>query len=366
MANMNAKDESINFQKYKGKRVLITGHTGFKGSWLCIWLLNLGAKVIGVSKDPYTKYDNFVMSKLSNKIVDLRGDVRNLNEMKEIFNRYKPEMVFHLAAQPLVRVSYDMPVETYDTNVMGSLNVLECIRESDSVGAGIIITSDKCYENTNQILGYRESDKLGGYDPYSSSKACVELIASAYINSFFNPKDYKKHGKLIATVRAGNVIGGGDWSKDRIFPDIVKAIENKAPIIIRNPEAVRPWQHVLEPIRGYLLLGEQMFCNNLGCIGAWNFGPDFNDCLTVQEIVSKTIKLFGEGSYIISENSGPHEAELLSIDCTKAKKCLEWNPLLSIDDALKLTVEWYKNYKSKDVFELCINQIKIIEKSSLN
>lgn len=362
MAGMNAKDKIINLQKYKGKRVLVTGHTGFKGSWLCIWLLNLGAEIIGFSKEPYTEYDNFVMTKLSDKIIDLRGDVRDLDKMKEIFDMYKPEIVFHLAAQPLVRVSYEMPVETYDVNVVGTLNVLECIRKSSSVEAGIIITSDKCYENINQIWGYRESDRLGGYDPYSSSKACAELVTSAYINSFFNLKDYEKHGKLIATVRAGNVIGGGDWSKDRIIPDIVRSLEGEVPIEIRNPMAIRPWQHVLEPIRGYLLLGEHMLYHKLESVGAWNFGPDFKDVLTVEGIVSKGIKLWGEGSYIISQNSGPCEAELLSIDCTKAKKYLNWNPVLSIDEALKLTIEWYKNYKNNNVFDICTNQIKIIEK----
>lgn len=367
MASMKAKDKITNFQKYKGKKVLITGHTGFKGSWLCTWLLELGAEVIGISQEPYTQYDNFVMAKLSNKIVDLRGDVRDLDKMKEIFDKYKPEVVFHLAAQPLVRVSYEMPVETYDANIMGTLNVLECIRKSTSVEVGIIITSDKCYENINQIWGYKETDRLGGYDPYSSSKACAELITSSYINSFFNPKEYEKHGKLIATVRAGNVIGGGDWSKDRIIPDIIRSLESKISIEIRNPMATRPWQHVLEPARGYLLLGEQMMLlHEPEFIGAWNFGPDSKDILTVKDIVSKTIKLWGEGSYIISENSGPHEAQLLSIDCTKAKRYLKWNPALNVDDALKMTVEWYKNYKNNNVFDICMNQIKTIENKSLN
>ena len=365
MAGMKTKDKIIDFKKYKGRKVLVTGHTGFKGSWLCVWLLNLGAEVIGISKEPYTKYDNFVMSKLNDRIVDLRGDVRDLEKMEEIFNRYKPEIVFHLAAQPLVRVSYEMPVETYDINVIGTLNILECIRKSNSVQAGIIITSDKCYENINQIWGYKESDKLGGYDPYSASKACAEIVTSSYINSFFNPKDYKKHGKLIATARAGNVIGGGDWSKDRIVPDIIRALESKTSIKIRNPMATRPWQHVLEPIKGYLMLGEKMLDHKLECMGAWNFGPDSEDILTVEELVSKVIGLFGEGSYIVSKNSGPYESKLLNIDCTKAKSYLNWNPALHVEDALKLTVEWYKNYKNANVFDFCTNQIKIFEKKSL-
>lgn len=359
---MKQKDKIIDFQKYKGKKVLVTGHTGFKGSWLSIWLLKLGAEVIGVSQEPNTEYDNFVMSKLGSKIIDLRADVRDLGKMKEIFDKYKPDIVFHLAAQPLVRLSYEMPIETYEINILGTLNVLECIRKSESTEVGIIITSDKCYENVNQIWGYRETDRLGGYDPYSSSKACAELIASSYINSFFNSKEYAKHGKLIATVRAGNVIGGGDWSKDRIIPDIIRSLENKTPIIIRNPLATRPWQHVLEPLRGYLLLGENLLNHKIENIGAWNFGPDFKDILTVESIVSKTIGFWGEGSYIISENEGLHEAQLLSIDCTKSKIYLKWTPLFNVDDALKMTVEWYKNYKSVSVFDLCLNQIKNVEK----
>lgn len=350
------------FEKYKGKKVLVTGHTGFKGSWLCTMLLEAGANIIGVSKEPYTKYDNFVMSKLSDKIVDLREDIRDLDKMMKIFEEYKPEIVFHLAAQPIVRISYEEPVKTYAVNIMGTLNILECIRNSNSAKVGIIITSDKCYENLNQIWGYRETDRLGGYDPYSSSKACAELIASSYINSYFNPREYQKHGKLIATVRAGNVIGGGDWSKDRIIPDIVRSLESKIPIEIRNPMATRPWQHVLEPLRGYLLLGEHMINDEVEFIGAWNFGPNTSDILTVSDIVNKVIKLWGEGSFTVLGNNGPHEAQLLSIDCTKAKIYLKWNPILNVDEALNMTVEWYKNYKNTNVYDLCVNQIRTFEK----
>lgn len=361
---MGVEDKRLNLDKYKGKKVLVTGHTGFKGSWLCMWLLKAGASVIGVSKDPYTKYDNFVLAKLSNKIVDLRNDIRNLDEMEKIFDKYEPEVVFHLAAQPLVRLSYEMPVETFDININGTINILECIRKSKSVKAGIIITSDKCYENINQIWGYKETDRLGGYDPYSCSKACAELVTGSYINCFFNPNECKDHGKFIATVRAGNVIGGGDWSKDRIIPDIIRSLQNKVPIVIRNPNAIRPWQHVLEPLRGYLMLGTHLISHESEFIGAWNFGPNSNDILTVKDIVSRTIKLWGEGDFIISQNNGPHEAELLSIDCTKAKKYIKWNPILSIDEALKMTVEWYKGYKNSDVYELCMKQIETIEDKS--
>lgn len=354
----------MNLCEYKNKTVLVTGHTGFKGSWLCIWLLELGANVIGVSKDPYTQNDNFVMSKLSDKIIDLRCDITDLDKLKKIFDKYKPDVVFHLAAQPLVRLSYKEPAMTYNYNVMGTINVLESIRTSSSANVGIIVTSDKCYENINQIWPYRENDRLGGYDPYSSSKACAELAVSSYINSFFNPNECLKHGKFIASVRAGNVIGGGDWSEDRIIPDIVKSIQNKVPVEIRNPKSTRPWQHVLEPLRGYLLLGEKLILNKKEFIGAWNFGPDSNEFFSVENIVEKIIKIWGSGGYNISKNTGPHEASLLSIDCTKAKKYLGWKPLLDIDQALNMTVEWYKNYDNANVYNLCVSQIKKIENLS--
>ncbi|WP_304180859.1 CDP-glucose 4,6-dehydratase [Leptotrichia trevisanii] len=224
---------------YKGKTVLVTGHTGFKGSWLSIWLKELGANVIGYALDPYTQKDNFVFSGLENKIVDIRGDIRDKKHLKEVFDKYKPEFVFHLAAQPLVRLSYDNPVETYETNVMGTINVLECIRETPEVKIGIMITTDKCYENKEQIWGYRETDPLGGYDPYSSSKGAVEIAIGSWRSSYFNPKDYDKHGKSIASVRAGNVIGGGDWSLDRVIPDCIRALEKGEPINIRNPKAIK-------------------------------------------------------------------------------------------------------------------------------
>lgn len=353
----------MNLCEYKNKTVLVTGHTGFKGSWLCIWLLELGANIIGVSKDPYTQNDNFVMSKLSDKITDLRCDITDLDKLKKIFDKYKPEVVFHLAAQPLVRLSYKEPVMTYNSNIMGTINVLECIRTSNSVSAGIIVTSDKCYENVNQIWPYRENDRLGGYDPYSSSKACAELAVSSYINSFFNPNE-SSHGKFIASVRAGNVIGGGDWSEDRIIPDIIRSIQNKIPVEIRNPKSTRPWQHVLEPLRGYLLLGEKLILNKKEFIGAWNFGPDSNEFFSVENIVEKIIKIWGNGSYNISKNTGPHEASLLSIDCTKAKKYLGWQSVLDIDQALNMTVEWYKNYENTNVYDICVNQIKNMENLS--
>ena len=260
---------------YKGKRVLVTGHTGFKGSWLSIWLNELGAEVIGVAKDPYTERDNYVLSNISKKIkADLRADIRDGKRMKEIFHQYQPEIVFHLAAQPLVRLSYEIPVETYEINVMGTINIMEAIRSTDSVKVAIMITTDKCYENKEQIWGYREDEPMGGYDPYSSSKGATEIAIASWRRSYFNSEDYgKKHHVSIASVRAGNVIGGGDWALDRIVPDCIKAIETGKSIEIRSPQSIRPWQHVLEPLSGYMLLALKMWNEPTKYNEGWNFGP---------------------------------------------------------------------------------------------
>ena len=244
---------------YHGKRVLVTGHTGFKGSWLSIWLHELGAEVIGIAQDPYSEQDNYVLSGIGRKITaDLRADIRDGEQLKSLFRTWQPDIVFHLAAQPLVRLSYEIPVDTYETNVMGTIHVLEAIRATDSVKVGVMITTDKCYENKEQIWGYRENEPMGGYDPYSSSKGAAEIAIASWRRSFFNPDDYARHGKSIASVRAGNVIGGGDWALDRIIPDCIRALESGNPIEIRSPRAIRPWQHVLEPLSGYLLLAQKM------------------------------------------------------------------------------------------------------------
>ncbi len=237
----------MNKDFWTGKKVLITGHTGFKGSWLSIWLLELGAQVNGYALPPYTPQDNFVVSNLSSKIIDIRGDIRDYNKLGSVFDEYKPEIVFHLAAQPIVRESYENPLNTYQANVIGTVNTLECIRKSESTMVGVMVTSDKCYENKEQVWGYKENDSLGGYDPYSSSKGCCEIAINSWRKSFVNPIDYSIHGKAIASVRAGNVIGGGDWAKDRIVPDCIRAIEQNENINLRSPNAIRPWQHVLEP-----------------------------------------------------------------------------------------------------------------------
>lgn len=345
---------------FKNKTVLVTGHTGFKGSWLSIWLRELGADVIGYALDPATKDDNFVVTGLSSKITDIRGDIRDKEKLQEVFQVYKPEFVFHLAAQPLVRLSYDIPFETYDINVMGTLNVLECIRKSNSVQVGVMITTDKCYENREQIWGYRETDSLGGYDPYSSSKACAEMLISSYRNSFFNPDKFHIHKKSISSVRAGNVIGGGDWSKDRLIPDSIKALSSSRYINIRNPYSIRPWQHVLEPLYGYMLLASKMYENGIKYSGAWNFGPDEDSMVPVKVVADYIVKYWQSGRWVnlSSEDESMHEAAFLALDCTKAKTYLKWRPIFSLEEAIKYTVNWYKRYKSINVYDLCVEQIE--------
>lgn len=343
---------------YKGKRVLVTGHTGFKGSWLSIWLRELGAEVIGYSLEPYTEKDNFVLSHLSEKINDIIGDIRDRKHLREIFDKYQPEIVFHLAAQPLVRLSYDIPVETYETNLMGTINILEEIRSCENTKIGIMITTDKCYENKEQIWGYRENEAFGGYDPYSSSKGACEIAIQSWRNSFFNPKDYEKHGKSIASVRAGNVIGGGDWAKDRIVPDCIRALEEDRDIEIRSPKSMRPWEHVLEPLSGYLLLGQKMIENPMKYCEGWNFGPNLDAIVNVWEVAEKIVKDYGKGN--LKDTSDPnalHEAKLLLLDITKSRFELGWKPTLTIDKSVELTTEWYKRYLNEDVYKLCVEQI---------
>ena len=343
---------------YKVKRVLVTGHTGFKGSWLSIWLKELGAEVIGYSLDPYTEKDNFVLSHLSEKIVDIRGDIRDRKHLRKVFDKYQPEIVFHLAAQPLVRLSYDIPVETYETNLMGTINILEEIKNCENTKIGIMITTDKCYENKEQIWGYRENEAFGGYDPYSSSKGACEIAIQSWRKSFFNPKDYEKHGKSIASVRAGNVIGGGDWAKDRIVPDCIRALEAGKAIEIRSPRSIRPWEHVLEPLSGYLLLGQKMMEDPIKYCEGWNFGPNLDAIVNVWEVAEKIVKNYGKGNIKdISDPNALHEAKLLLLDITKSRFELGWKPTLTIDESIELTAEWYKRYISEDVYQLCIEQI---------
>ena len=346
---------------YKDKKVLVTGHTGFKGSWLTLWLNELGADVIGYSLEPPTNPSLFKILRLDKKITHIIGDVRDEKKIKEIFKKYKPEIVFHLAAQPLVRYSYKYPKLTYETNIMGTVNTFEAARETKSVKVIINITTDKCYKNKELTAGYKENDPMGGYDPYSSSKGCSELITSAYRNSFFNPKDFKeKHNVIISSVRAGNVIGGGDWADDRLIPDCIRALTKNKTLIIRSPNAVRPWQYVLEPLSGYLHLGSMMWNKGIKYGQAWNFGPEENDVLSVEEILKKVINIFGKGNYKVKEENKLHETKLLMLNIKKAKDLLKWRPIYNVNESIKKTIEWYRNYynNSTDMNNYSLNQIK--------
>ena len=345
---------------YCGKRVLVTGHTGFKGSWLSIWLHELGAEVVGVSQDPFTNRDNYVLSGIGNKMMaDLRSDICDGQKMKEIFQKYQPEIVFHLAAQPLVRYSYEQPVETYEANVMGTIHVMEAIRATSSVKVGVMITTDKCYDNKEQMRGYKEDDPFGGYDPYSSSKGACEIAIQSWRRSFFNPEDYgKKHHVSLASVRAGNVIGGGDWALDRIIPDCIKALEQDKVIDIRSPKAIRPWEHVLEPLSGYMLLAKKQWEHPTEFCEGWNFGPESESVSTVWEVATELIKNYGKGE--LKDSSDPnavHEAKLLMLDITKAKTKLGWKPRMNMQQCMALVADWYKRYQTEDVYQLCVEEI---------
>ena len=345
---------------YKGKKVLITGHTGFKGSWLSIWFQELGAEVVGVGLAPYSEKDNFVLSGIGKRIkADIRADIRDGEKMKQIFAEYQPEIVFHLAAQPLVRLSYEQPVETYQTNVMGTINIMEAIHATKSVKVGVMITTDKCYDNKEQLKGYVETDPFGGYDPYSSSKGACEIAIQSWRRSFFNSEDYgKKHTVSIASVRAGNVIGGGDWAKDRIIPDCIRALETTKVIDIRSPKAVRPWEHVLEPLSGYMLLAQKMWEKPTEYCEGWNFGPEAESVLTVWEVASAIIESFGFGELKdVSDPNAFHEANLLMLNIEKAKIRLGWKPRLNAKECAVLTSDWYKRYKTENVYEICLDEI---------
>ncbi len=349
----------VNFNIYNGKRVLVTGHTGFKGSWMAIWLSSLGAKVIGYALDPYSDKDNFVLSNIGPKIeADIRGDVRDRKKLHDVFEEYQPEIVFHLAAQPLVRLSYECPVETYEVNVMGSINIMEEVRQCPGTKVAIMITTDKCYENREQLWGYRENEPMGGYDPYSSSKGAAEIAINSWRRSFINPAQYEKHGKAIASARAGNVVGGGDWASDRIIPDCIRALETNKPIEIRSPKSVRPWQHVLEPISGYLTLGAKMLENPIKYVDGWNFGPNLDSIVSVWDIANIVVEEYGRGQLKdVSDPDALHEAKLLALDISKARFELGWQPKWDIRITLAKTIEWYKNYRKEDMHTLCLKQI---------
>lgn len=351
---------------YKNKRVLVTGHTGFKGSWLSIWLHELGAEVVGVANDSFSERDNFVLSGIGNKIkADIRADIRDVERMKEIFAEFQPEIVFHLAAQPLVRLSYDIPVETYETNVMGTIHIMEAIRTTKCVKVGVMITTDKCYDNSEILEGYVETDPFGGYDPYSSSKGACEIAIQSWRRSFFNPADYgKKHTVSLASVRAGNVIGGGDWALDRIIPDCIRALEEGRVIDIRSPKAVRPWEHVLEPLSGYMMLAQKMWYEPTVWCEGWNFGPEDESVATVWEVATEAIKNYGSGELKdASDPNAVHEANLLMLNINKVKSRLGWKPRMNMPQCIELVMDWYKRYKTENVYNLCVEEInKFTEK----
>lgn len=321
---------------YRGKRVLLTGHTGFKGSWLALWLHDLGAQVTGVALSPETQPNHWDLLKLSND--DRRQDIRDISALKQVFNDTQPEIVFHLAAQALVRRSYRDPIETWATNVMGTANVLEACRHQSSVRAVVTITTDKCYENREWPWGYRENDRLGGHDPYSASKAGAEMVASSYRNAFF----IENTAPLLATARAGNVIGGGDWSDDRLIPDLIRALEKNQSLEIRSPQATRPWQHVLESLSGYLLLGQKLLIGDKTFADAWNFGPDPEGNRTVSEVLSKLQLEWANLRWHLTEKPQSHESTLLYLDSAKARSLLRWQPVWNIDTSLAKTADWYR------------------------
>jgi CDP-glucose 4,6-dehydratase len=343
---------------YKNKRVLVTGHTGFKGSWLSLWLTGLGAEVYGMALEPGTVNDNFVVAGLIDRINHNICNVKDKQKVKELFNQVRPQMVFHLAAQALVKKSFDDPVDTYETNLMGTVHILEAIRHTSSVETAVMITSDKCYKNVEWWYGYRETDELGGLDPYGSSKACAELAIQSYRESFFNSPGSAV--PKLASTRAGNVIGGGDWAEHRVVPDIIRALMAKKPVELRSPKATRPWQFVLEPLSGYLWLGAQLNAGGDFASG-WNFGPGVSFIVPVQTLAEKIIKTWGSGSIRdISDKNQFHEATLLSLDISKARQRLHWRPALTLDETIDFTVQWYKKFAASGagpMYELAVQQL---------
>jgi len=339
----------MNQDFWKGKKVLLTGHTGFKGGWLSLWLQSMGAIVTGLSLDPRTEPNIYTVAHVAESMDSLRADICSSEKVYSIINVVKPEIVFHFAAQPLVRYSYKKPIETYETNVMGTLHVLEAIRKVGTVRSAIMVTTDKCYKNKEWHWGYREIDPMGGYDPYSSSKGAAELLIDSYRQSFFNDKHCYNHGVALASVRSGNVIGGGDWAADRLIPDIIRAFSQNEMVNIRNPQAIRPWQHVLEPLNGYLLLAEKLYQYGDVYADAWNFGPNDEDAKTVEWIANKMVDLWGGGTSLeVDESDNVHEACYLKLDCSKAKAKLAWFPRWSLDTALEKIIDWQQAYLNRE------------------
>ena len=345
---------SISPSFWHSKKVLVTGHTGFKGSWLSLWLQTMGADLCGIALPPPTEPSLFAQAKVADGMRHQLADVRDFEKIEKIFQSFQPDIVLHLAAQPLVRESYKAPIETYSTNVMGTVHVLEASRRTKSVRAVINVTTDKCYENREWVWGYRENEPIGGHDPYSSSKGCSELVSAAYRKSFFEDADIQ-----VATARAGNVIGGGDWARDRLIPDIIKSIQENIPTKIRNPNAIRPWQHVLEPLSGYLLLAEGLYNKKDGMSGAWNFGPRDEDAQNVQWVANELSKKMGQSPIFLPDpKNHPHEANFLKLDISKAKNKLGWEPRWSLNTALDRIVDWNRSLNQKeDIRKKSVSQI---------
>ena len=346
----------VNPQFWKGKRVFVTGHTGFKGSWLSLWLQLMGAKVKGFSLAPPTQPALFEVAKVGDNMQTEIGDIRNLQQLSQSIRAFNPDVLLHLAAQPLVRLSYKEPVDTYSTNVMGTVNVLEAARYAPQLKSVVIITTDKCYENREWEWGYRENEPMGGHDPYSNSKGCAELVVSAYQRSFFHTPDTA----AVASARAGNVIGGGDWAEDRLIPDILRAFEKQQSVIIRNPLSTRPWQHVLEPLSGYLVLAQRLWQDGKAFAEGWNFGPKDDDCQPVQWILDKMVHFWGDGAhYEIDKSEQPHEANFLKLDCSKAAMRLKWHPKWRLEQTLEQIVHWHRAWlEGADMQVKCLQEIE--------
>ena len=352
---MEIEKGKINSSFWKNKRVFITGHTGFKGSWLSLWLQNMDATVKGYSLEPNTIPNLFTKASVVEKMESEIGDIRDLNQISKSMFDFNPDILIHMAAQPLVRLSYQEPVETYTTNVIGTVNVLEAARKCKNLKAIVSVTTDKCYENREWDWGYRENEAMGGHDPYSSSKGCAELVTSAYRRSFFNGKDTAS----LASARAGNVIGGGDWSDDRLIPDILRAFEKSEPVVIRNPLSTRPWQHVLEPISGYLVLAQELYTKGDDFAEGWNFGPKEEGCKPVNWILDKMVTQWGSGaSWELDKNSNPHEAGFLKLDCSKAGNRLKWQPKWELKETLEIIINWHQQHlKGADMKKECLKEI---------
>lgn len=357
---MIGKIEKMFGGRYEGKRVLLTGHTGFKGSWLSIWLKELGADVMGYSLEIPSEPNNFSICKIDTRIRHTIGDVRDYDHLRSVITDFQPEIVFHLAAQSLVRYSYDVPKMTFETNILGTINILECIRQTPSVNVFVLVTSDKCYENREQVWGYKENDPMGGDDPYSASKGASEIVFRSYLRSYFE----KNNALGTASVRAGNVIGGGDWGKDRIVPDSVKSLSRQETILVRNPTAIRPWQHVLEPLSGYLWLGARLLENPKKYSGGWNFGPADSSAKVVGDLAAAIVKEWKSGDWRDVSDPGQkdlHEAAWLRLSCDKVHVMLPWAATLTFEENIKMTVKWYKHYyENPDVnlYQYCVHQIR--------